>query len=468
MRHGLTRSAAGACAYRAQLFRVHHAASAPDCDDTFLEYSLGMGAISTDPMKPAPATAPAEKSAGPLVGHVDDRSAVLWYRAARPGRCTLRLQIEPGGWLNGHEAQATADNDQCVQWHVEQLNPGTTYRYSVMLDGEMVADGEALRFRTAPPIGQRSRVKLGFGSCALEDEGTRAVWRRVAAEDVDGFVLLGDTPYIDKTDLPTQRRRYREFAVVPEFQQLLQGRPFWGTWDDHDFGRNDSDGLLPGKENARRAFCEYRPQTSHGVRGQGVFQRFTRGAAEVFLLDTRWFARTERSFADPQKPTLLGKVQWEWLKQGLLASTAPFKVLACGMIWDDKQNKESDDWGTYFYELEAIKRLIAEHRITGVVLIGGDIHVTRVLKHDTSATVGYPLYEFISSPMHHKVIPSLNVPHPALIHSAVEPHTFLTVTFDDTEKVPALHAEFIRRDGRRLFEVTVNLNELTGRGWMLK
>ena len=32
-----------------------------------------------------------------------------------------------------------------------------------------------------------------------------------------------------------------------------------------------------------------------------------------------------------------------------------FKLLACGMIWDDKKNGESDDWGTYMHERQALQ-----------------------------------------------------------------------------------------------------------------
>src|SRR5258705_10524640 len=42
----------------------------------------------------------------------------------------------------------------------------------------------------------------------------------------------------------------------------------------------------------------------------------------------------------------LGEAQWTWLQAGLKRSTAPFKLLACGVIWDDKENHSHDHWGT--------------------------------------------------------------------------------------------------------------------------
>lgn len=397
-----------------------------------------------------------DKLIGPLVGHVDANSAYLWARLPRVGTYRVVLRDESRGESSSPPtatAEATPDSDLTARFKFTRLKPGIQYRYELSDEsGQKLADG---RFRTAPDPTQPARVSLAFGSCAKEDEGSRAIWRQMAAEEVDGVLLMGDTPYIDSTDLATQRRRYHEFAAVPEYQQLLAARPHWGTWDDHDFGKNDCDGTLPGKENSRHAFCEYRALRSYGEKDAGIYTSFRWGPMEVWLLDTRWFSATEKSFADAEQPTLLGRAQWEWLQRTLKDSTAPFKVLASGCIWDDKQNREKDDWGTYHYERQAVFDFIRRERIGGVTLFGGDIHVTRLLKYPAEETVGYPLVQFISSPIHGSVIPELNTPHPSLVYSAVAPHTFLKLTADSTGSVPTLTAEFVDRQGQRLFETFV-------------
>ena len=182
-----------------------------------------------------------------------------------------------------------------------------------------------------------------MGSCASSEPAP--IWSAIGLWDIDGLVLLGDTPYIDSRDLSVARRKHREFLLIPELAVLLRDTPTWGTWDDHDFGGNDTDGRMTGKENTRRAFVEYRAHTASGDGEEGVYTSFRRGPLEVFLLDPRYFARTSEDAAG--RPTLLGDDQWEWLERGLRASTAAFKAIACGMIWDDKKNSESDDWGSY-------------------------------------------------------------------------------------------------------------------------
>lgn len=163
----------------------------------------------------------------------------------------------------------------------------------------------------------------------------------MGAEKLDAVVLAGDTPYIDSTDLTKQRSRHCAFAAVVEYQDLLSSRPFWSTWGDRDFGRNDADGTLKRKVN---------------------------------------------------------------------------------------------------------------------------IHVTRLLKYP-SEVVGYPLYDFISSPMHARTIPLLNLKHPYLVESKVQPNTFLTLTADTTAGPAALTARFLDKDGKSLFaDTTIRADELTPKG----
>lgn len=285
---------------------------------------------------------------------------------------------------------------------------------------------------------------LVFGSCADEDEGTARAWRRVGALAPDAIILLGDTPYIDSTDLEIQRRRHREFAAFAPFSELARSTPVHGTWDDHDFGRNDTDGRLEGKENARLAWIEARSVPpfggSFGQESEGIFSSFRHGPVEVFLLDARWFARTEPSEFDAAQPSLLGAVQWDWLREGLRASDAPFKVLACGMIWNGAVRPlKTDHWGAYPAEFEGLCRFLGEHGVEGVLLVGGDIHRSRVIVHETTESVGYPLVELISSPMHDRIIELANAPHPGLRFDTGLGHVVLELAADGERLFATFH-----------------------------
>ena len=64
--------------------------------------------------------------------------------------------------------------------------------------------------------------------------------------------------------------------------------------------------------------------------------------------------------------------------------------------------------------------------------------------------MGYDLHQFIISPLHDRIIPSLNVPHPHLQWGVPLPNMFLTVTADTTGDQPTLdtfHGDLRRARG---------------------
>lgn len=390
---------------------------------------------------------------GPVLGHIDERTAHVWLRPAAAASVTLVVRDPAGKTVFEEERTAAAERDFCLHWTVAGLEPATGYAYSFV--GADLPAGP-WPFRTAPPADLPGRACLGFGSCASEE--FPAVWERMAVEGVEAIVLCGDTPYIDTSDLAKNRRRHREFLAQPGLAELVRSRPLVGTWDDHDFGANDSDGSKVDGKTIRRAFTEYRAQATFGEEGEGIYTRFRRGPVEVFLIDARFFSRTGPSPVDPAQPTLLGERQWEWLKAALVSSTAPFKILATGMVWHDKPNKEKDDWETYAHEREALLDFLATKKIEGVVLLGGDVHVSLLLEHLPRGRLGEPLFEYVVSPLHERVIPSL-VPtqDKRLIWSAVEPNVFLRMVADTTGPAPTLTSTWIRMDGRRLHEHVIRL-----------
>ena len=379
-----------------------------------------------------------ERLQGPMLGELDSDGVAIWFRPAERGPVPVEIVDATGKTAVSRSVVSNETADGACMLRVDGLKADTRYTYRIA--GQ--ADPEWW-FRTRPE--PDLRANLAFGSCAREDEASATVWRRMDADGITGVVLLGDTPYIDTTNLEYQRKRYREFAVAPGLADLVAHVPVYSTWDDHDFGRNDTDGRLEGKENSRQAFLEHRPQKSEGPEGQGIFTSFRQGPVEVFILDTRWFARTEGTKDDP---TLLGAAQWAWLEKKLAASKAPFKILACGMIFNGATRPgKTDHWGMYPKEYDRLLSLLERVGSEGVVLVGGDIHWSREIEHDTKARLGRNLTEFISSPIHNGLIKAADAPHPGIRFTKGIPHVYLQLEAetDPTTGRSELVARF--RDG---------------------
>ena len=410
----------------------------------------GCGRPGPDPLTRGPV--------GPMVGHVDAHQAVVWYRPEDPGRYTLEVRgAGAQGPARSLTAESEASHDGVVTWEVADLEPATTYTYAIRdARGEPRAQAS---LRTAPAPGAPARVRLAIGSCAASED--QPVWGRILAAAPDAMVWLGDTPYIDSTQLVTARARHRAFLALPSLSELLRRVPLWSTWDDHDYGRDNADGTLEGKAASRQAYIEYRAQASYGADDEGIYTRVRYGPVEVFLLDARWFAGLERAASDPEAPSCLGHTQWAWLQEALRVSDAPFKLIASGMVWHDKGGRSQDDWATYAAERDALFAFLGEARVGGCVLLGGDVHACQhAVFEDTAA--GYPLHELVVSPLHDRVWRGGDVRHAARRWGAVEKHVFLQLHADTTGPEPTLTATWTRADGKALHEVVLRAADLAG------
>jgi alkaline phosphatase D len=316
-----------------------------------------------------------------------------------------------------------------------------------LLDKQVVWSGDAMwGWRTGPIV---------IGSCSDDRKFTdQKVWKRIFDCDPSAIALIGDTPYIDTTDLDTQRRRYREFFAHPQIAETLRSIPFYAVWDDHDYAGNDLFGAIEGREHSRQAFLEYHPPGEYGENGHGIYSKFRVGVTEVFLLDTRWFADTEPSPFDATKKSLLGSQQWKWLQEGLLASTATFKLLVCGMVWNGAvRGGKKDCWGNWQHERDALFAWIGEKKVSGIALVGGDIHRSRALRHPTKSVAGYDIVELITSPLANTVLESNKIEDPALFFDAGVEQSFLRLTPGHKQAGDSLVAEFVDGDGNVLYRV---------------
>ncbi|MDP1661416.1 MAG: DUF1080 domain-containing protein, partial [Phycisphaerales bacterium] len=409
---------------------------------------------------------------GPFPGDCGVDEVTVWARGASPGAYRMWLSDHNDALIATVDATASDENDLCMTFRARVLPPASTLtaRVSAVVnaataDRPLPGSGACV-VRTLPSLAASGvPATIVFGSCTNDYvDRAQPIWNAVAAVKPDVVCLLGDTPYIDTTDLAVQRAKYANLFAVSELAALRQrGTVVYGVWDDHNFGRNDTDGRLPGKENSRKAFLEYHTNTAAGTGNEGVYSSFRRGPIEVFLLDARWFSNTDTR-------TLLGEAQWLWLLDGLKRSSAPFKLLATGMVWNDNvRPNKTDYWGYFPKERQRLFDYIRNERIGGVVLIGGDIHRSRALRthpfdpvkprEPALDAVPYTLHEWISSPLGNSVHEAWNVPGPALAWDRGESHAFLAVSSEPSGD--AISARWISRSGRELFRERVTVAELT-------
>lgn len=411
---------------------------------------------------------------GPFPGHCGATDATVWARGAAPGAYRLWLSDAQGQLVATADAQASEENDLCMTFSIGALAPGAVYtaRVSAVVnagtaENPLPGSGECAVI-TPADAAANAATTIVFGSCTADPvDREQPIWRTVASTKPDAVCLIGDTPYIDSTDLAVQRAKYGNLFAVDELAALRKrGAIVYGVWDDHDFGKNDTDGRLPGKENSRKAFLEYHANaggSAHaGTGSEGVYSSFRRGPVEVFLLDARWFSNN-------QTRQLLGEPQWQWLLDGLHRSTAKYKLLVSGMVWNDAIRPDKTDyWGHYPKERQRLEDAIRNDKIGGVIFVGGDIHRSRAfrthpfLPNSPSRearidAVPYTLHEWVSSPLGNSVHEAWNVPGESLVFDEGNPHAFLAVHADGE----AITARWLDAGGREMYKVRVPAADLT-------
>lgn len=313
-----------------------------------------------------------------MLGHTTSTNARLWVRASEPARVAVRISmnadLSQGRSFSG--PRLTTNTAQAGEVLVSQLQPNTRYYYTVLLDGESALARPYPSLTTPPPEGSNGRVRFAFTSCV----GSRGYHSAAGYADmatrtnIDLLFMLGDNHYANTNDIDVQRRFYADQRQQSGWRELTSRVATYGIWDDHDYGPDNSDVTLKGKEISLRAFREHWANPYYGeTNNPGIYSRFSRANVDFFLLDVRYHRSPNKATNMPSK-TMLGPAQVQWLKRELLLSTAPVKVICSGSEF--QSDGTVDSWASFKRERDEILDFLQHAEISGVLLISGDRHFT--------------------------------------------------------------------------------------------
>jgi hypothetical protein len=203
---------------------------------------------------------------GPLLRHVDPVSATVWVETDRPCEVEVLGRRARTFTVSGHHYALVV---------VEGLEPGSTTRYEVRLDGERVWPETTSRFpasRIRTP-GRPGPFRIAFGSCRYATPSTVDASEGIPPDALDTYaarladepedtwpdalVLLGDQVYADELTTATRRwlalrrgvhapegsqvadygeytRLYAESWSDPQVRWLLSTVPSSMIFDDHE------------------------------------------------------------------------------------------------------------------------------------------------------------------------------------------------------------------------------------------
>ena len=362
----------------------------------------------------------AQLRSGPMLGPVDMREAKIWVQTTTSASVFVEYtdQSAPSKQYRTQTIHTRAE-DACVATLIaDSVEPGRTYNYTVVINDAKQTRPYPTTFRTQPIWKWRSdslpSMTMAFGSCNYVNESgyerhnkdgiesgygsEYEIFTSIATKKPDVMVWLGDNTYLREADWNSRSgilKRYSHTRALPEMQPLLASTANYATWDDHDYGPNNSDRSFSGKGHALDAHRYFWPSPSSTVNYiGGITTSFEMLDVQIFLLDNRWNRTPEKRSDTAAKQTILGEHQIDWLIDALTSSTATFKIIAVGSQFiSDNPQKES--FVKFPKERQRIIELITQNKITGVLFITGDVHAAELSKLDRAGT--YPLYEFTSS-----------------------------------------------------------------------
>ncbi len=395
---------------------------------------------------------------GPMLGNVTSNSVDIWFRTVKPAK--VEVLITAGGTEKKFgPSESTTGSELSVIVPLNGLMAGRKYTYSVLVDGKKIEMPYETFFHTLSDD-LKTNTRILFGSCFHRwGLGNEKQSRAMVAREPDAFLAIGDIAVQDRNNsVGWHSLDYLARDLYPAWQNLASKVPVYAAWDDHDYFDNDKWGIPPGytnedRENVWKVFryAWNNPSYGSGDDEKGIFFRTRIGAADVIVLDHRYF-RTKESF--------LGEKQMLWLEEELLDCRGPFIILSCGTMWSDYVSDGKDSWGKFDSKArERIFSLIEKNNIAGVLLISGDRHGARGFTIPRPS--GFKFYEFEGGSLGGRGGPSAKTGVENRLYVVKGEYAFSEFTFDTNKKDPNVTFRLIDEEGNILHELDIKRSELT-------
>ncbi len=248
--------------------------------------------------------------------------------------------------------------------------------------------------------------KLGLGSCVDYDYPVPA-WDSIQKESIDSFFFLGDNIYGDVPSGKLDNVKTSYANMNSKMPEWLRKTEKLVIWDDHDYGLNDGGTSYIYKTESQKIY-----NTAWGIdqndprrSRDGIYfseLKIINDKKVLFIgLDTRFFRSDLIKIGNSYKPqknkntTVLGAIQWEWLKQKLkqehdiLILASSIQVLAT--------EHRFEKWANFPHERDSLLELL-NNLDSHILIISGDRHRAGFYKKDK-------IYEFTSSSLNKGIFP---------------------------------------------------------------
>lgn len=426
--------------------------------------------------------------AGPMLGYVEHREAAVWIEVdSKVNKVGIaywpknNLSVKSKVYFKG----TLQSRYNPITLVLPELQMNTLYQYQIEIDDKLVSPAITYEFKTKDLWEWRKPApdfKFLYGSCVYINDSiydrpgkpygqNPIILEKMANTEADFNIWGGDNLYLREADYSSAsgiEYRYSHDRACKEYQKVLAVRPNYATWDDHDYGPNDSNHSYDLKQVTYNCFKNYFPQRNYGNNAKdGIYQSFKFSDAQFFMMDDRFY-RSANELPDmvdgkpnPDK-VFYGKQQLEWLKNALLSSNAAFKfIVNGGQVLNPNADKEC--LRSYTAEFNDIINFIKANKISGVIFISGDRHFTEM--HKISSPDFYDLYDFTSSPITsgvYAVDKTKEIVNPTRVEGSLFiGNNFARIGVSGPKNERKVTFETFDQQGEKKWEFSINQKQLT-------
>lgn len=302
---------------------------------------------------------------------------------------------------------------------------------------------------------------IAFGSCNNQTLAN-PLWTAIEKNKPTIWIWGGDVIYTDTYDMAYMAENYQKQKNNAEYAAFAKKIEVLGTWDDHDYGLNDGGVEYPKKAEAQQLFLDFLDVPKNDVRRkqEGVYfakdYKVNNKTIKIILLDMRYFRTALTADKETKKRfkpnvygegTMLGEIQWEWLKNELQNSKAAYNIIVSSIQFlSDEHGFEA--WGNMPHEADKLVNIIKLSKAKNAIILSGDRHISEISKKEIDG-LPYPIIDFTSSGLTHSYTDFKGEPNKYRLGNVVSKMSFGIVNFDFKTNAVTLE---IRGENNVVFE----------------
>ncbi|XGC81941.1 hypothetical protein ACES2L_05525 [Bdellovibrio bacteriovorus] len=302
-----------------------------------------------------------------------------------------------------------ADHDQQItKVFFKNLSPEDNYFLHVIDEStEQVID--VREFKTLDL--NKESVNFALCSCMHDMDHKPEIWRHLVNKNPDVIFFIGDSVYLDSglvggggVNPEHMWKRFCESRKTLEIYYSKKLIPILATWDDHDFGKNDTNSKdFPYVKESQDNFLSFFAQDTDYCdllkRGPGVSSAFHFRQQLFLLMDDRSFRERRGS---RERFGHWGQEQETWMLQLVRNNQGPTWLFNGSQLFPNVPWKESLSGDHPVNFAEVVKELKTAY--SKVIFGSGDVHYSEISRIEASF-LGYQTYEVTSSSIHSRNIP---------------------------------------------------------------